>query len=286
MKTNGPMSTEAVRRLLAGIEKGASDDERARRTARLEELPPSTRVATIVEAARDSSQLRRAAALAIAKVGGRGKEDALQAFLADKDHTTRWNAVSAIAVSPKMAADAVPALARLVDLELPRSRDIGALRDALKSLGEAGTAEALKVLLAIPADGFRSVEFRAEWLESLSRYRSPRAKRALAPFLKSKLVRERVPAIVGALRNGRNASRQELRAALDDRDFIEARNAARQCRNAIGTMLVLNSSQLEELKQWWDIESCPKMMSAAGIACFNGLTEADVGTWPSCLGKK
>ena len=35
-----------------------------------------------------------------------------------------------------------------------------------------------------------------------------------------------------------------------------------------------------------NIESCPKMMSAAGIACFNGLTEADVGTWPSCLGKK
>ena len=31
MKTNGPMSTEAVRRLLAGIEKGASDDERAAR---------------------------------------------------------------------------------------------------------------------------------------------------------------------------------------------------------------------------------------------------------------
>ena len=49
------MSTEAVRRLLAGIEKGASDDERARRTARLEELPPSTRVATIVEAAGDSA---------------------------------------------------------------------------------------------------------------------------------------------------------------------------------------------------------------------------------------
>jgi hypothetical protein len=38
--------------------------------------------------------------------------------------------------------------------------------------------------------------------------------------------------------------------------------------------------------QTGNIASCPKMMSPAGIKCFNDLTEANVGDWPQCLGRK
>ena len=34
-----------------------------------------------------------------------------------------------------------------------------------------------------------------------------------------------------------------------------------------------------------NIASCPKMMSPAGLKCLNDLTEANVSTWPTCLGK-
>ncbi|CAN5925228.1 hypothetical protein BH11MYX4_BH11MYX4_38580 [soil metagenome] len=73
---------------------------------------------------------------------------------------------------------------------------------------------------------------------------------------------------------------------------VSGKPSADECRRAFAHWAEVSAkknggTKEEKLQiQAGNIESCPKMMSAAGIACFNGLTEADVGNWPSCLGKK
>jgi HEAT repeat protein len=245
--------TAAVRRQLTQIENGRTDSERARRVAVLKKLPPATRVAAILEAAHGSPALRRIAALAIAKVGGAGATEALAALLGDSDPITRAHAAQAIGSRPELARTCVPELERFVRLELPRARKPrGGLRDGLSALGAAQTKQALGVLLAISTDSFAVPAFRSSWLEALARYRSPRVKRVLEAHRSSSDPKERVPAIVGLLRNGRDASLRELRDALDDSDFFVARDAARHAHEALGTKFVFNPKQLASLKKWWD----------------------------------
>jgi len=241
-------SIEAVRGILLNIGKGSTDTERARRTALLKKLPPATRIASIVEAAGTDVELRRAAPLAIANVGGAGKAKALAAFLLDVDPRTRTNAAEVMFVYPDIARKCVTELADLVKIELPRTRKVGALGPALAALGAAQTPSALDALNAIPPDAFKTVGLRGQWLEALSKYRSGKVKPILSPFLASKLPKERGAAIIGLLRNGRSGLLSALRAELDDSDF----DAARRAHDALGTKFIFNPSQLASLKRWWD----------------------------------
>lgn len=242
----------AVRRALTSIDAARSDTARAKRMALLRQIPPTSRVATILEATGGSVELRRVATLVIAKLGGRGKAETLKLLLLDPDPMTRTYAAQAMSLDAAMARGSIAALGELVELELGRTRHVGALRPALQALGIARTPPALAALLAITPPRFRVPAYRADWLSALAQYRSPRVVRAITPFVKSKVIRERAAALVGLVRNADDAALRVLREAMDVEDFFEAREVARQAHHALGTKMVFNPSQLAALKRWWD----------------------------------